>query len=719
MIAAALICAQVAIATVGQTDSTYASPALRAMIAAAAVANHAPPRDLAGYRARVETELSLILRDTLGREHAAQIEQLATAASWTRAGDYDLHVIGYRSQNVGVPYSALSIVRGWTVPSLYGERLLLGAEVGRANTQRTTTSPRGRRDTLIAVHPFARDRDRYYRFEAGDTIAELHVGGRSIHVARIRVVPHIVDSTRFGAFDGEIELDADRYQIIRMRGQFVIRGAGVHPSTMARALGLTAVAYGEFVNAELVGKYWLPTFQRTEFQASFAMLGSVRSVFRLVSRFGDYEIDSSAVAAAADRLRIRVTWAARDSISRFGDWRNGLGAATSSVHADDFGDFAPDAWRAQGPPRLDLFATKSTDIVRFNRVEGLYTGASATLHMRDLMPGASVGASAGWAWTEQTVRGGATAALRRAPWMFAARAERRLATTTDFALPLDEAGGIAALLGSYDPYDYVDRREARVSATRILGGLDVALVTLQLGVGSDRAEPTRVSRGLFGGAGTFRPNAGSDNGTYGIAVADLEIHPSVSGDFLQPGLGARLHYEGAAGGLDWQRVELALSARRYWGSISIGAHADGGMVFSADPPPQTLFVLGGGETLPGYTYQAFGGDRAALFRGFASYRFPLWQQPVRLFRNLMIPGLGPGLAAGAQGAWTEVSSDATRASLARLRAGADTTARPTNGVRATVGVGLTFFSGLMHLGYARPVDRAAPWKAVVGFGQVF
>src|SRR5207248_5075052 len=53
----------------------------------------------------------------------------------------------------------------------------------------------------------------------------------------------------------------------------------------------------------------------------------VRSVFRLVSRFGDYEIDSSAVAAASDRLRIRVTWAARDSISRFGDWRNGLGAA--------------------------------------------------------------------------------------------------------------------------------------------------------------------------------------------------------------------------------------------------------------------------------------------------------------------------------------------------------------------------------------------------------
>src|SRR3954471_4306704 len=89
-------------------DSVYASPALRAFMGAAADANHLPPATLRGYRARVESELSLLVRDTLGREHAAQIEQLAMAATWKRADAYAVRVIGYRSQTVGVPYSALS-----------------------------------------------------------------------------------------------------------------------------------------------------------------------------------------------------------------------------------------------------------------------------------------------------------------------------------------------------------------------------------------------------------------------------------------------------------------------------------------------------------------------------------------------------------------------------------------------------------------------------------
>jgi hypothetical protein len=45
--------------------------------------------------------------------------------------------------------------------------------------------------------------------------------------------------------------------------------------------------------------------------------------------------------------------------------------------------------------------------------------------------------------------------------------------------------------------------------------------------------------------------------------------------------------------------------------------------------------------------------------------------------------------------------------------------RPTNGVRATVGVGLTFFSDIVHAGFARPVDHAAPWRFVIGFGPGF
>jgi len=139
---------------------------------------------------------------------------MTTRATWTRDGPYDLHVIGYRSQTVGVPYSSLTIVRGWTVPTLYGERLSLGAYMTRAN----------RRDTLTVVHPFAADREQYYRFSGGDTVTTLRVGGRTVPIARIRVHPDFHHETRFGAFDGEIDIDATRFEIVRMRGQMVVLG---------------------------------------------------------------------------------------------------------------------------------------------------------------------------------------------------------------------------------------------------------------------------------------------------------------------------------------------------------------------------------------------------------------------------------------------------------------------------------------------------------------
>src|SRR5689334_4267958 len=97
-------------AAVPPTDSTYSTPALRRLIERAAVENHEPPASLRAYRSRIESELSLLVRDTLGREQAAQIEQFAANATWTRNDRYDLRIVGYRSQNIGVPYSALSFV---------------------------------------------------------------------------------------------------------------------------------------------------------------------------------------------------------------------------------------------------------------------------------------------------------------------------------------------------------------------------------------------------------------------------------------------------------------------------------------------------------------------------------------------------------------------------------------------------------------------------------
>ena len=182
------------LAAAAQRTPTYSSPSLEAFIAEAVVANRLPPPELLGYSARVESELSLLVRDTLGRERIAQVEQVAMSASWRRGADYALRVIGYRSQTVGVPYSALSIARSWTVPYLYGDRLTLGVDVGQGGAPasgKTGTDSSGRRsrgDTLRAIHPLAIDRAAYYRYSGGDTVAVLRSRARAIPIARVASV---------------------------------------------------------------------------------------------------------------------------------------------------------------------------------------------------------------------------------------------------------------------------------------------------------------------------------------------------------------------------------------------------------------------------------------------------------------------------------------------------------------------------------------------------
>src|SRR5207245_9466500 len=104
----------------------------------------------------------------------------------------------------------------------------------------------------------------------------------------------------------------------RMRGRFVV--AGPPPSrrgNLARVLGIVGVAYAELVNAEVDGKYWLPAFQRTEFQASFPILGQTRPVFRLVSSISGIAVNTLGGLASdsIDVPRVRLTWAPSDSVS--------------------------------------------------------------------------------------------------------------------------------------------------------------------------------------------------------------------------------------------------------------------------------------------------------------------------------------------------------------------------------------------------------------------
>lgn len=718
-------------AVAAQTDSTRSTAprALRDLLADASNRNALPPL-LISFTSHVETEISVLLRREEGNEAVAAVEQVASTLKWNRTGFYDQHIIGYRAQQTGANISMLSVFQtGWLNPVLYGNRLRV-----RTSARRTSAPGRGRAstrsdgaDTLPAIHPLAADRDQYYRYTGGDTIVTVRAGDRVIPIAHVRVQPRTDITGSVVLFDGEMDLDASRGTLVRLRGYFV-RANAPRRSGMA-SLG-DAVAFVEYENGERNGEYWLPAKQRIELQATFPGLGDGRAVIRIVSRFSQMQVNDTVLdartLAAADSLRAisrrRLSFAGADSLGRYGAWQANVGALSVGMHSDDFNDIGPDRWRSTGAPRLDYTVPRASDAFHFNRVEGVYTGTGIKWSLRDVAPGVIVRANAGWAWNEGTARGRLSVERTRGSTVLEVRGGRSLDNTNDFRVPLDSGNTIGALFASQDPYDYVDRRSATVAAVRTLGARRL-LTRVEFGVADDRYRPASYVRSPLGG-NAYRENRRIDQGRYVRSAALIEWHPDFSAEFAKPGVGARLFYERGDGTLNWQRAEVRVTARKPFGPFVALARGDVGTVFGSRIPPQQLFELGKFQNLPGYNDKEFAGSRAAVLRASLQYTSSFFRQPIRAGR-FFLPALAPGLSVGVQSGWADAPTAAARTSIERLGAPIDSTlldswapvARPTDGIRASLTAGLRLFSGGVFVGATRKVDQAAPWKALITFGQ--
>ena len=763
-----LLLLQLAAATpVAAPDSSpdYATAALRGFVERAAAVNRRVPIALRGYEAAVESEIGIVARPTGDAEAVVSVEQLASRVRWRRSGDFEQRVVGYRSQAAALNLSALSwLDQGWVIPSLYGNRMALffgrdsartRADGGRdsartrAGEGRDSTRRRGdgtrRQDRrrVAAVHPFAEDRDRVYRFAGGDTVATVRVSGREIPIVRVRVEPRSGLPARTFVFRGEVHVDAARHHIVRMRGQFLVTGG--RPSVRERIArqAFQALAFVELENQEVGERYWVPAFQRVELQGSLGPFADTRGGVRIVSRVRDVVLDEDAVLAAsvaasapdvagaplaADTLvpsPHRLVVAPRDSLERFGAWQRALGAETAAASGDDFLDVAPDRLRPTGPPRVEPWGERTSDVFRYNRIEGAFTGVGARLRLRDRLPGATLAATAGWAWSERAVRGRARAELRRGPWTTFAAAGRTLDLTNDFPTLFDSGSTIAALFGR-DDYDYVDRRWAAAGVGRDVGRL--WRVRAETGPARDAMAEATVARGPFGDVGGFRPNRPVLEGRYWRSALRLDVAPAVRADLVRPGVGGTLRWTRGDGGPTFDRLEARVEARRQWGPWTGTARAEGGLVRGDPLPPQQLFELGGGERLAGYAYKAFAGDRAALFGGQAMYALPVLRAPLRVrvpgWRAVWLPSPAPALSAGIEGGWAGASSDAARLAVRALGDRVDPTtgalvpvSRPAGRTRLSVDARLRLFGGALSLGVARALERGEPWRLVIGTGQ--
>jgi hypothetical protein len=146
-----------------------------------------------------------------------------------------------------------------------------------------------------------------------------------------------------------------------------------------------------------------------------------------------------------------------------------------------------------------------------------------------------------------------------------------------------------------------------------------------------------------------------------------------------------------------------------------------------EAPLQRLPEFGANEGLPGYGYKEFGGDRVGLLRVGAGYTLPVARAVLRPGRRLTLPAPAPTLSLGLQSGWADAREPGTLASLASFgtRPNPDRpgetllNTRPTDGIRSSLAVSLDFFGGAIGIGIARPIDRAATWKAFIGSAQIW
>ena len=478
---ALLLAANVAVAQ--QPDSNYSSDALRTLVARASESNRRIPAKLAGYKALVESEVSLLLNRPDGTngavagtaaassESAEQIEQFEIRAEWDRSGRYDQEVIGYRIRQLVPMVSVLSMLqRPWTAPTLYGNRLSFifsgPPGLGAADSSRVR---------LLAVHPFAVDRDEFYRFTGGDTVTQMRVGDRVLNVVRVHVEP-VESAPRAVVFSGDVLLDHATAEIIRMRGNIRLESsAGEHaPALLLRKVAqLRDVAYIDFENGEREGRFWLPLRQRLEYQVTTG-LTEARVAIRIQSSWRDVAVDQRAGAGPAEAdtaraLHYTMRFAPKDSIAEWNNWRTDLGTMTAETSMRDFDDVAPRALRPDGAPHWRWQARSFSDFLRYDRVEGLYTGLAGLYDFRDAAPGVSVRGMIGYAWYEQAVKGGVEATVVCADHGSRARlpsASSRRRTHSN-RMSAEREIFLGGLIASED-YDWVDRRIAAVGLSREL-----------------------------------------------------------------------------------------------------------------------------------------------------------------------------------------------------------------------------------------------------------
>ncbi len=514
-------------------------------------------------------------------------------------------------------------------------------------------------------HPLSRAGPELYDFALVDSIS-IRLPQREIRALQVLVRPRDVGAPRVV---GSMYFDLHTAELIQFRFNFT-RAAYLDDTLEDITIVLE--------NGLWEGRYWLPVRQEIEIRRRTKWLDlPARGIIRGRWEIQEYEFN----LGLTDRMFLGPeVVAAPEAVRDTFEWEVSLDAAIKEQAGPamtfDLEEVRAEISEVAGANVLSGLAAARpavgsvSDLVRFNRVEGLALGFGGLLR-----PGGGAVELKGWlsyGISDEQLKALAVVRYRSGRTTLVLEGVRRVQDVADEPVISGVLNSITSQEAAQDYGDYVLAGRLTASVAHDVGSR--GRVTLAAGV--EHTESMAVV--ATPARGTFRPNPAMGVGTLGVAALRLarrDAALAVSG-----GWSADLDLEGGLGDtLDYVRVRATARGHVALGVTGLVGRAMAGWG-STDLPAYRSFVMGGRGTLVGEPFRAWGG-RYALW-GHVEWRLPVPVPAASLGafastgRNII---LAPYLAAG----WTGGTV-----------AGAPW--QPSEGVRPVAGLALEFFHRLFR-----------------------
>jgi hypothetical protein len=496
-------------------------------------------------------------------------------------------------------------------------------------------------------HPLSPTGLQVYDFAIRDSL-QIRLGDRVLDVYEVRVRPK---DDRQPRTVGSVYIDRESSDVVRMTFSFT-RAALIDKELEDVSIVLE--------NALIEGRYWLPRRQEVEIRRTGSWLDyPARGIIRGRWEICCYEINQGipvnyfagpeiVMAPPAERAQKPFPFVGRVLDSLPTDVRAVTGADVKKVQEE-----ARALVREQALQRSRSFALSArhiSDLVRFNRVEGLAIGTGL---LQRLGAGLAVAASGRYGFSDREWKGrGALEFRTGAGSSLTLAAERQYRDVSEEPeVSLVKNSLAAQEFGS----DYTDPYDARaVSLTGTLGGMNWRP---SVEMSYEQHYPLEV-------------HARPANGTFEPTIPAMELHEArvtlsvdhptrltwggfeLGARFAVSGIRRETSSEALRG--DFLRPSVMLDLQRPFGSKRLVWHTFAAGIFSNDTlPAQHLVYLGGPTSGPGYDFHEFVGSGGVSQR--LEYRFlaPFVSIPLGRF------GSAPGtitLAPFASAVWVDRST---------------------------------------------------------------